>query len=206
MLSIPSNIQTLLDGGRFSIRWLVRFDLDSGATGVWGDTYFVTVAGVTYAPLGGNIQVDAIPGQVSLGASSVAVTVTNLLSAVTTVIAGEDWHQRPASVILAILDDAGAVQHTITRFSGFLDEIEISDAAGDLCTVVFKIESSFRELNRATGRTRSDGDQRKISATDDFFKHAANANTDTDIYWGRKGVQPVAKKPSGVAKFLGKIL
>ena len=43
-------------------------------------------------------------------ANRVQVTVTHLLPAITTVIANEVWHQRPATLYLAILDDAQAVQ------------------------------------------------------------------------------------------------
>lgn len=197
MITLPSGVLTALDAGRFAIRLLVRFELDSGAHGVWNDTYSLSYGGITYDPLAGNILIDGIPGTSELSAENVKVTVTNLLSAVTTVIAGVDWHQRPCSLFVAFINDDGSVLHVEPVFSGFLDDASLSDAAGDLNTLGLLIESNNRELNRATGRTRSDADQRRVSATDGFFKHAANANADTDIYWGRKGPQSPTKTSRG---------
>ena len=113
----------------------------------------------------------------------------NLAPAVTTIIANEVWHQRPCTLFMAVMDGAGAAQHVMPMFSGFLDDIEISDSEGQATTVSLSIESNNRELSRSNGRTRSDSDQRRVSAGDGFFKHAANAATDSSIYWGRKGPQ-----------------
>lgn len=189
MLSIPSQILALIDEGRFSIRWMLRFDLDSGATGIWTDAYTLSFEGVTYAGIAGNLDVSPIPGSTSLDSDRVAVTVSGLSTAVTTIIANETWHQRPAVLYCAFLDDAGAVQHAVARFAGFLDDLSISDASGDVCTVSMSIESNNRELNRSTGDTRSDASQRRRLSSDGFFKHAANAAVDSNIYWGRKGPQ-----------------
>lgn len=197
MLSIPPSVQAMIDEGRFSIRVMIRFDLDSGATGIWNDTYPVTFEGVTYAPLGGNVDFDGIPGATTLSSESVRVVVSNLQSAVSAVIAGETWHQRPCVLFIAFMSESGQVAHVMPWFSGFLDDASLSDAAGDLAALSIFIESNNRELNRSNGRTRSDADQRRVSAGDGFFKHAANANADTDIYWGRKGPQSPAKSSRG---------
>lgn len=194
MLSIPGPILTLIDEGRFSLRWMIRFDLDTGPTGIWSDTYPITFESVTYAPLAGNLEFDAIPGAAGLSSDRVQITVTNLLPAVTTIFAEEQWAQRPCTLLLAIMDDAGNAQHVIPRFSGFLDEVEISDAADDLVRVTMTIESNNRELNRSSGRFRSDADQRRVLITDGFFKHVTTANSDTNIYWGRKGPQQPKKQ------------
>lgn len=197
MLTLPTDVLTLLDEGRFSVRYLVRFDLDGGAAGVWNDTYSLSYSGVTYAPLAGNLIFDGVPGSAELSSENVRITVTHLLSAVTTVIAGEDWHQRACTLYVAFMNDDGSVLHVEPFFSGFLDDASISDAANDLNTLGLFIESNNRELNRATGRTRSDADQRRVAATDGFFKHAANANADTDIFWGRKGPQSPTRTSRG---------
>lgn len=203
MLSIPSGIQELVDQGRFELRWMMRVDLDSGATGIWNDTFPLTHESVTYGPLAGNMDFDAIPGSGNLSSDRVQLTVTNLLPAVATIIATEDWHQRPATIYLAVLNDAGNAQYVTPRFSGFLDEIELSDATDDLVKITFTIESNNRELGRSSNAVRSDASQRRRNPTDGFFKHAAAANADTNITWGRNGTQK--PKVSGFAKFLGKI-
>ncbi len=197
MLTLPSGVLDLLDEGRYAIRVMVKFDMDGGAHGLWNDTYTLSYSGVTYDPIAGNILFDGVPGHSELASENVKVTITNLLSAVAEVLSGEDWHQRPATLYISFMNDDGSVLHVEPFFSGFLDDASLSDAAGELNTLGLFIESNNRELNRATGRTRSDADQRRVAATDGFFKHAANANADTEIYWGRKGPQSPRRTSRG---------
>lgn len=189
MLSLPSEVSTLLASGRFALRWLLRFDLDGGAQGLWNDTYQVTVDAVVYSPLAGNMVVAPADASSQLDVNQLTVTVTNLLSAVTGLLDGVEWHQRPVTLYLAFLDDSGAIIHTLPRFSGFLDAITIQDSAGGTATAVLTIESNNRELSRVSGRTRSDADQRAVSANDGFFKYTTAANTDVSITWGKGGPQ-----------------
>lgn len=189
MLSLPTGISDLLDEGRYAIRYMILVEKDGGDAGIWNGAYSLSSSGVTYAPLAGNMIVSEVPASSNLDSDRVQVQVTHLLPAVAGLLDDDDWHQRPCTLFLAFLDDAGEVQHVMARFAGFLDTAEITDAADDLCALSISIESNARELNRANGRTRNDADQRRVSATDGFFKHAANAAADTDIYWGRKGPQ-----------------
>lgn len=191
MLSLPSEVTTLIDSGRFSIRYAVRFDLDGGAQGVWNDAYAITDDGVTYAPLAGNMSVDVVPGSGTLNSDKVIVTVSGLDPTVAGYVAGTDWHQRPCVLFLCFLDTDGTVLHMMPRFSGFLDAAELSDRSGQAATLRLTLESNNRGLNRRQGRTRSDADQRQIGGSDDgFFKNTATAVTTSEtIYWGRKGPQ-----------------
>lgn len=195
MITLPTEVIDLLNSGRFALRWLVRFDLDGGSEGLWNDTYPITVESVTYAPTAGNMVLDALDASSSLDADQLRITLSGLQSSITSILGGVDWHQRPVTVYLAFMTDAGAVLHTIPRFSGFLDSIAIQDSEDGLATIEAVIESNNRELNRSSGRVRSDPDQRTVSATDGFFKYATAANTDVEIAWGRKGPQyPVRPK------------
>lgn len=193
MLSLPTGISDLLDEGRYAIRYMILVEKDGGDVGIWNGAYSLLSSGVTYTPLAGNMIVSEVPASSNLDSDRVQVQVTHLLPAVAGILDDDDWHQRPCTLFLAFLNDAGGVQHVMARFSGFLDTAEITDAADDLCTLSISIESNARELSRANGRTRNDADQRRVSATDGFFKHAANAASDTSIYWGRKGPQYPAK-------------
>ncbi len=189
MLALPSGIEDLLEEGRYAIRYMILAELDSGDAGLWNDSYSLSYEGVTYTPLAGNMVVSEIPASSNLDSDRVQIQVTNLLPAVAGFLDNDDWHQRPATLFLAFLDEAQAVQHVMARFSGFLDTAETEDAADGLCVLTFSIESNARELDRESGDTRSDASQRQRSATDGFFKHAANAASDASIYWGRKGPQ-----------------
>jgi len=195
MLTLPSQVIDLLNSGRFSLRWLVRFDLDGGAEGLWNDTYAVEVDSVTYNPTAGNMTLDALDVSSALDADQLRITLSGLQPSITSILGGVDWHQRPVTVYLAFLTDAGAILHYIPRFSGFLDSLVIQDSADGLATIEAMIESNNRELNRSSGRVRSDADQRSVSSGDGFFKYATAANTDVEIAWGRKGPQyPVRPK------------
>lgn len=189
MLALPSGIQDLLEEGRYAIRYMILAELDGGAAGLWNDTYALSYDDVTYTPLAGNMTVSEIPASSNLDSDRVQIQVSNLLPSVAGFLENDDWHQRPATLFLAFLDEAQAVQHVMARFSGYLDTAETEDAAGGLAVLTFSIESNARELDRASGDTRSDASQRRRSATDGFFKHAANAASDVSIYWGRKGPQ-----------------
>lgn len=189
MKTYPTAVLDAMEAGRLLVRFMIRFDLDGGSAGLWNDTYPLTHGGVVFDPLAGNLIADDIPGHSELSSESVKVSITNLLSAVTEVLANEDWHQRPCVLSVAFLNDDGTVLFVDPVFSGFLDDATLSDASDDLNTLGLVIESSNRELNRSSGATRNDAGQRKRSITDGFFKHAATANADTEIYWGRKGPQ-----------------
>lgn len=189
MLSIPSEIQTLVESGRFSVRLMIRVDLDDGPQGLWNDLYNVTDGDCTFYGIGGNLQTDAFSGSAALDVDNLDFQITGLAPEARAIIDNEQWHQRPASVFIAFLDDAGAVQHTMVRYSGFLDSCQFADQADGTAILHVIIENSNRALDLATGRTRSDADQRAVGGADDgFCKYVTAANAKAgDIYWGRKG-------------------
>lgn len=189
MITLPTIVTDMLEAGRLSLRTLIRFELDSGPTGLWNDTFPVTTGGCNYTGIGGNIEVGQIGGQEGLSSEGVEITISGLAPAARTVLDGIAWHQRPVVVYDGYLDDAGNVLHVEAAFSGFMDALVEQDAAGETFSLRLTVEGNNRELSRSNGRTRSDSDQRQINATDGFFKHAANATVDVEITWGRKGPQ-----------------
>lgn len=196
MLSLPSEVIDRLNSGRFSIRRMIRFDLDAGSEGIWNDTYTVLDEDeVNYAPLAGNMEFDPVPASSALAADFLRVRVSGLSPAVHDFIDGTAWHQRPATYFVAFLDEAGEIIHMIPRFSGFVDTAPVQDQADGTCVLTINIESNNRQLSRSSDCVRSDSDQRKRSATDGFYKYTGTANTDVQINWGRKGPQyPVARR------------
>ncbi|WP_072389894.1 hypothetical protein [Hyphomicrobium sp. CS1GBMeth3] len=195
MLTLPPEVIALVESGRFAIRHLLRVDLDGGSEGLWNGSYPLIVSDVTYAPLAGNMVVEEVPGSVNLDAERVQVRVSGLSPAVTGVLDGVAWHQRPTVLSVAFMNEAGSAVHVLPRFSGFLDHLTISDVADGVCEIVVEVESNNRGLYRSSTRVRSDNDQRRVSATDGFFKYATAAAIDVQIPWGRKGEQyPVRPK------------
>src|SRR4051812_3968845 len=113
MLTLPSEVTTLLNSGGFTLRWMLRIDLDGGAEGLWTGDYQVTFDEVDYTPTAGNMTIDPVDASQSLAVDQLRVTLSGLLSAVTGILDGVGWHQRPATVYLAFLDSAGAVVHAM---------------------------------------------------------------------------------------------
>jgi hypothetical protein len=174
---------------------MLRIDLPDGPEGIWSGTHDVTLDDVTYIKTAGNMQLDPISGSSDLDADQLRVTLSGVLSSVTSLLEGVAWHQRAATVYLAFLGEDGNIIHAMPTFSGFLDTLVVRDAVDDVSTIEAIIESNNRELSRSYGRTRSDADQRSVSADDGFFKFTTAANTDVQIAWGRKGPQyPVRPK------------
>lgn len=193
MITFPLEIQNLIEAGSFSIRHMLRVDLASGATGIWDGAYNLSYGGITYGPLPLNMAVSEIRASSDLDVDRVRVTVSGLQAQARALIDNEIWHQRPCTLFVAFLNDAREVQHVQAVFAGFLDTAPLTDAAGDLSTLVMTIESNARELSRSNGDIRSDASQRRRGVNDGFFKHTANANADSQIYWGRKGPQYPSK-------------
>lgn len=194
MKSIPSGVLAGLESGRFSVRQMLKASLGSGDHGIWNDAYDVAYGGVTYKPLAGNMQCDPIPGSGELKADQMRVTLTGLSTDALALMAGDDWHQRPCVVYDAYVDDASLILHVEPAFVGFIDQIEQTDQAGDVSTLVVMLESPSRELDRGSDRVYSDSDQRAHgSATDTFLAQMATSNANTDIYWGQ-AAPPKTKK------------
>lgn len=189
MQTLPSPLAAVLDGGRFSVRTMLRLDLATGSTGMWSGDYTLIYGGVTYAALSGAMVPSPIPGALGLGSDALEITISGLDPAVTTIIATANWHQRPAVVSEVYLDDAGEVQHVRPVFAGFADTLDEVSADRGAMTAVLRIESNSRELTRSVGRVRSDADQRSVDPTDGFFRYVNAVTANPQIYWGRKGPQ-----------------
>jgi hypothetical protein len=184
--SIPA-IAALLEGGRVNLRTMIRFGLDGGPQGIWNDSYQATIGGVSYSPAA--IQLGEIGSRKDLSAEQLDITISALNPNVAAIMSGIAWHQRPVLVSRAYIDDAGLVIDAEAFFSGFLDAAPIEDEADGTIRMTLICESNNRELSRSANRVRSDADQRRIAATDGFFKHTTASAVDNRIYWGRKGPQ-----------------
>lgn len=197
MLSIPSEVQTLAEAERLKYALMFRVELDGGPQGLWNWNYDVTVDGCTYRGIGGNIQTDAFSGSAALDVDNITAQIVGLASNAQSLIDNENWHQRPCSVFIAFLDDADAIIHTMVRYSGFLDSCPFVDNTDEdsglagTSTLKATVENSNRALDLATGRVRSDSDQRSVGgSTDGFGKYITAANSKAgEIVWGRKGPQ-----------------
>lgn len=191
MLYLPPELEELIASGRFEKRVMMRVEFDDGPEGIWNGDYDVTVAGVEYSGLAGNMQLGDLISSLDLDADIADVNIGGLLPVVQQMLSGGEWHQRPAVLSIAFLNLAGEVVGVIPRFSGFLDDAPVTDAADDLVIVQAKVESNNRGLSRSSNRTRSDNDQRQVpgASNDGIYKYTGAVAVDVNIPWGRKGEQ-----------------
>lgn len=186
MISLPQYVIDGLEGGRFGVRRMLKAYLTSGTYGLWNGAYDASLDGVTYKPLASNMDVDLIPGSGDMRADQVTITLSALSTDALAMMQDGEWHQRQAVVYEAYVDDADMIAHAAPVFAGFIDQAVHTDRAGDISTLVITLESSNRELDRASGRLNSDSDQRQHGdATDTFFVQAPTSTANTDIYWGQ---------------------
>lgn len=186
MKALPSNVIALLESGRFAVRQMLRVELASEPGGVWTGAHDVIHGGLTYRGLAGNMEIEPIPASTELDADRVRVVMSGLDPHALSLVSGSEWHQRPATVFDAYLDEAGNVMHVEPAFVGALDHVERTDVEDGSATIALSIESHNRELHRSTARVYSDADQRAVGGpSDGLLKHLAVANAVTDIYWGR---------------------
>ena len=187
MRQIEQGALDTLDAGRIARRNLVLFELDSNF-GFWDDVYDITFDGNTYVGGAGKFTISALPSVNDMSVQGVSITFSGLDTDALVMTETEDYHQRPVSVYLALMDQAGGFLSVKRWFTGVTDQAVRREQAGGDATLTVRAEPISRELGRSGARVRSDADQRLIDADDGFFRHVASAASQK-IYWGRKGPQ-----------------
>jgi hypothetical protein len=206
MRTLHNDALDALDSGRFAVRCLLKVTLDSELIiAMWDDIGNIEVDGVTYVGRPGRFTVSGVVSEKGATVPKMDVTLSGLDSEAVAIIDGYQWHQRPITCYRAVfaIDDPTGI-HVMPEFSGFLDQMEWSEAADGSSTIVFRCESSAREMRRTGARTRSDTDQRTRDSSDGFFEFAASAVT-TPVNWGgRPQSAKQSTKPSGLAGLFDK--
>lgn len=184
-----------LGGRRASKRNLLRFDLDEGTFGFWGDSGTLTYQGVPYVGAGKYLQIDQLGGASDFSVSPIEVRLSSIPDQALTpdVLASiftYTWHQRPAIIYDAYLDpdtrDVIMIERVARRV---IDTIDMVERAGGGAELVGRLQPlNFDNPNRGFLRY-SDPDQRLIDPLDGFFKFAAMVGSQT-IDWGRAPDKP----------------
>jgi hypothetical protein len=199
MRVLSAEAYAALDSGRFSLRWLFRVDMPDGPFAVWSDLYSITVGGTVYTGIGNVFAVPPSASVADMAARNIDVPFSGLDQLLASRVEAEPWHQRPASLQLAIISvDNPQIVSIKPWFVGFLDQLVRRDKPNGTADLTCRCESIARELSRKGARTRSDSDQRQRDPNDGFFKHTVGA-VSTHIDWGKLPTPPPPKKP----KFLG---
>jgi hypothetical protein len=190
-MTLSTDVKALYDEGRISTRQMIRFQFGSGVYGFIARSDDFEYAGVIYKPFG-LIEVSDINGGTGTNADgSFTLTLAEspddgLTPTVLMQIESEDYRDRPVTVMDAHFHpDTGALLQVEIVARGYLDTIshEVDPETGFKLTA--QCEGRQLDYSRKNGRYRTVADQRRRSAGDLFFTHAAKAGRE-EVFWGRK--------------------
>lgn len=169
----------LLDGDSLVFRDLVVIAMPEGTWGFWSEVYNAQFPGywpgVTFTGSGSLIQITQ-PAQ-TLGSD--VQTVTGILSGlagdVLATVGTYNLHRARVEIARALYDPAtrGLVAIDV-RFRGYIERPEDRESDGE-AHLVIECTSRARELDRATYRTRTNADQRRIFPSDRGFEYTNKA-------------------------------
>lgn len=209
MITLPSDVLALLDEGRITIRGLMRFDFGTGVYGFVRGIQPIVYNSLTYVP-GSAIQVTDFSEATGLAAQQFKITLAaspddGLTPAVLQTIEAEDYRDRPVTIYDAFFHpDTNALLSVQAVKRGYVDNIDHVDTIQTGYTIVANCESRALDYTRTNGRKRSDQDQRRRSATDGWYKHAATRGRE-QVFWGQDSTQSGAAVTGLSSAFKGQL-
>lgn len=190
-MTLSTEVKALYDEGRISTRQMIRFQFGSGVYGFIARSDDFEYSGVTYKPFG-LIEVSDINGGTGTNADgSFTLTLAEspddgLTPAILMQIENEDYRDRPVTVMDAHFHpDTGALLQVEIVARGYLDVISHGTDPETGFKLTAQCEGRQLDYSRKNGRYRSVADQKRRSAGDKFFEHAAKAGR-LEVFWGRK--------------------
>lgn len=177
-----------LEAGRAVVAGAVRFGTTEPLR-LWGGYGTLEIDGEEYLPVGSNAIVNTTAGSVGLAAEGTTLELSDIppenMAQINTLAL------RGVSVVIRrlIFDENGRdLLDDTVHIRGRVDFVQRSVQAGNTATIGVTVEGAARGLGRASGRMRTDADQRLILSTDGGMKHVSYAGEVT-LYWGGKPPQ-----------------
>jgi len=140
----------------------------------------------TYRAGVGLISIGAIPLVGNLTVQTVQIRLAQIDEHIETLLRIYDPRQADVEVHRGLFDPAtgAAVSALFPRFLGFVDRVELTTPReGGEGGLTATCVSDAQEMGRSNPERRSDAEQRRRSATDDFFADASTIG-DLQIFWG----------------------
>ena len=202
MLPLSPENQAALEAGALEARDFIWFTVRHRSTGqphsegYWSDLWTVeaTVVSPTLGPVtrtwqgaGGLIGIGAIIRSASPVVQTVEVSLSQLDDRIGALIRDYDPRQGRVEVYRGLFDPAtgNMVSPGFPRFLGFVDGVDVvTPAEGGTGSVKVTCRSHTQEFSRSNPATRSDADQRRRSATDNFYQDVSLAG-ELEIWWGQ---------------------
>lgn len=199
--TFPQSVRDALKAGTLVVRDFIWIEAKDGAGNpvewaAWSDVGSITadvidpVTGATvnrtFKGAGELIEVSPIPLTSGLTVQAVEVLVSQISPEAETLIRGHNIRRAPIQIHRGFMDPMTQlmIAPAEPRFFGFIDEAPVeTPSEGEEGGVTFTCTGHTQELTRRNHAKRSDADQRRRSASDSFFKHAAAVGT-WEIKWG----------------------
>lgn len=190
MRSLSSATLTALAKGSLTLRALVKVQLVEGTWGFWNDVGQIVVGGITYYGAGSLGSISVLPATINLSIPGFAISLSGLDTQVLNTFFGDTWHQQPITIYGALFDNTKTLVDTpFVAASGRMDKASVKGGVGQKGTLEISCEDVARRLTWKNPSVRSDGDQRRRSATDTFFQYVATT-AQQQVYWGTKQPHP----------------
>lgn len=203
MRALDPSVQTALEAGTLVPRdflWLTARNRETGSPfeyGVWSDLGSVTapvldpVSGEQvnriYRGVGTLVEISPIVLVSGLTVQTVTIAINHIDADVLALMRNYDLRRASVELHRGFLDPVSMRLNSpaVPRFSGFVDEAPMNTPAeGGEGGIELVCASHTQDLTRSSSAKRSDADQRRRSATDGFFRHAATVGQ-WKITWGQ---------------------
>ena len=202
MLALSAENQAALEEGAVVARDFLWFTVRNRATGAahsegyWSDLYTVEAAVLspvagqvtrTWHGAGSLIQIGAVIRSANPVVQTVEIELSQIDDRIEGLIRDYDPRQGRVEFYRGLFDPAtrAMVAPAFPRFCGFVDGVEvITPAEGGAGRVKVTCRSHTQEFSRSNHAIRSDADQRRRSATDNFFQDVSTAG-ELEIWWGQ---------------------
>lgn len=188
MISLTPGVLALLDEGRIIVRGLIKFQFGTGTYGFIKSNQKLNFGGLDYLP-GGLLGVSDFNTETGLSAKQFQVSLSasgdDLTPDVLQTIEAEDYRDRPVTIYDAYFHpDTGELLHVQAIMRGYVDTIDHIDTQESGYTIVANCETRSLDYTRSNSRKRSNLDQFRRSAVDDFFFVFASTRGREQFIWG----------------------
>lgn len=162
---------------------LVEMGLDSGTLYLCGAAVDVIYSGNTYLSAYGVGQIEPIE-ETDAGVMGLAFTLSHVPSSSLSLALGTEVQGRSCLVRMAFIDSSGALNVDTNVWTGYLDQMVITD---DSPSGQIRVTAEHKLIRWDVPKLWrfSDEDQRIVLSTDGFFKNAA-ATAEATIVWPNK--------------------
>ena len=168
-----------------NVDWCLLFkaEFDSGTVRMWTGLGEITYDGEIYLGGGNLLEWSGVGETMGTDAIGTTVTLSGIPSELLSIALQEDYQNRPAQVILAVLNEDGQIEDdVIDAFSGRMDVMSGTDS-GQTSAITVSLESDMNVFQIVDPRWYSPASQEKLFPGDRGFQYVASLMT-LNIRWG----------------------